>query len=104
MTKWDSKSGQDSKVVARGGWGDLPDCLDNFPARAGVYVFADVELQVKYVGKAGAGRLQKEAKNAYNVRDKGSGATKATWLATNSDDNAKSLESDLIDEYDPPNN
>jgi len=93
----------DDRVVEPGGWCDIWNIEERSPDRAGVYLFADVGLQVKYVGKAGAGRLRAEALDAAR-RGKDRGATKANWLAANSNDSAWSLEADLRAAYGPPNN
>jgi len=80
--------------------------LDNYKdleARAGVYIFMNIDGEVKYIGKAGAGRIVDEIYNAM-YRKKDLGATTVKVLYTNSDLNALSLESELIDTYDPPNN
>ena len=99
---WDDDDANDYRVVDREGWYSLKHC-DEAPSRAGVYIFASRDGHVKYVGKAGAGRLRDEIYNAI-YRGKGHGATIYAWLATNSNEYAKSLEQDLIDEYDPINN
>lgn len=101
--KWDSKDENDSRIVAKGRWYDLDDVDEKAPERAGVYVFVNSDHDVKYVGKAGAGRLKDEIKDAIS-RDKDKYATLFGWFATNSDENAKSLERDWIDKYDPLNN
>ena len=58
---------------------------------------------MKYVGKAGPSRMVAEIAQAI-YRRKDFGATRVKALYTNSDANALSLERELIDEYDPPNN
>lgn len=75
-------------------------CVDE---RAGVYLFADVNMNVKYVGKAGAGRMADEVQSAIDRR-KDRGATKVKFLYTNSDARALELERMLRFKYDPPNN
>lgn len=100
--KWDNKDGRDWRVVASSGWTMLSN-YGNIQPRAGVYIFADSALQVKYVGKAGAGRIVLEVGSAIS-RGKAYGASQVRALYTNSDANAQSLESILIDKYDPPNN
>ena len=101
--KWDSSDKLDSHIVDSGRWFKLSSAQENAPVRSGVYVFANSELQVKYVGKAGASRLRAEIQNAL-YREKGRGASQFAWFATNSDDKAWSLESDLIAKYQPSNN
>ncbi|HEC88522.1 MAG TPA: hypothetical protein ENI52_04305 [Thermoplasmata archaeon] len=101
--KWDNDDYSDWRVVEHGGWCDKENIRLKFPERAGVYVFADIDLQVKYIGSAGAGRLREEAISAIR-RGKGRGASKANWLATNSEENARSLEYELINKYNPSNN
>jgi excinuclease UvrABC nuclease subunit len=102
--KWNWIDGADERVVEISEfWCNLDNISDFFPQRAGVYVFVDDAQAVKYVGKAGPKRLKIEAQDALS-RCKGTGATKAFWLATNSEDVAEAVERDLIDQYDPPNN
>jgi excinuclease UvrABC nuclease subunit len=71
--------------------------------RAGMYLFVDDQHDVKYVGKAGAGRMVAEIRDAIS-RGKDKGASLVKALYTNSDPNALSLERDLINKYNPPNN
>ena len=71
--------------------------------RAGVYLFASADLHIKYVGKAGAGRMGDEVQSAID-RGKASGATKAKLLYTNSNKQALELERMLRFKYKPPNN
>ena len=100
--EWDSTDANDYRVVAQSRWRDINN-YRGLQARAGVYVFANINLQVKYVGKAGPGRIVDEITNAL-YRRKDFGATRVKALYTNSDSNALSLERKLIDLYDPPNN
>ena len=100
--EWESSDQHDSRVVAFTRWRDLQN-YGTFEERAGVYIFANVDWQVKYIGKAGAGRMVVEIESAIN-RDKDYGATRVKALYTNSSEKALSLEGDLIDKYDPPNN
>jgi excinuclease UvrABC nuclease subunit len=101
--RWDPRDGNDARVVDRGAWCDTWSIEGNFPEQAGVYIFAYVDAQVKYVGRAAAGRLRAEAMAAV-ASDKARGATRAMWLATDSEAFAQSLERDLITKYEPPNN
>ena len=99
---WDSSDHSDYRVIAYTGWRYLENygtCED----RAGVYLFANADLHIKYVGKAGAGRIVIEIDNAIR-RGKSYGATLVKALYTNSDANALSLESNLIAKYNPMNN
>lgn len=100
--EWDTSDHQDYRVVAFTRWRDLEN-FGTFEHRAGVYVFANIDWQVKYIGKAGAGRMVVEIQSAIN-RDKAYGATRVKALYTNSDERAQTLESYLIGKYDPPNN
>jgi excinuclease UvrABC nuclease subunit len=101
--QWDSRDSSDTRVVDRGGWCELRSIGNDFPDRIGVYVFADTTLEVKYVGKARAGRLRVEALDSVR-RGEARGATQAIWLATNSETTKQSLERVLIAKYSPPNN
>ena len=93
----------DYRVAEQTGWRDLYN-YTTFQARAGVYIFANSALQVKYVGKAGPGRMVVEMHDALFNRNKGYGASQVKVLYTNSNDYAWSLETELKNHYDPPNN
>lgn len=100
--RWNSSDQQDTRVVAFERWRGLKN-YGTFQERAGVYIFANVDWQVKYIGKAGAGRMVVEIDSAIR-RGKDYGATRVKALYTNSSERASSLEQDLIDKYEPPNN
>ena len=76
---------------------------------AGVYVFANDDFDVKYIGKAGKRRIVLEHIQVFEIysaicRDKDDGATKVMALYTNNNETALSLESGLINTYKPNNN
>lgn len=100
--QWETSDHQDWRVVDYTRWLNISN-YQNLEARAGVYIFADVNHQVKYIGKAGAGRVVDEIYNAI-YRGKNRGATRVKVLYTNSNSNATSLEAKLIEKYNPPNN
>tara|TARA_B100000683_G_C12082577_1_gene387493 strand:- start:70 stop:384 length:315 start_codon:yes stop_codon:yes gene_type:complete len=100
MVRYDGYDGR-SEVSSWTNWGPKSKIL---PDTAGVYIYADINHQVKYIGKAGAGRLNLEAKSAMNNRNKAKGATLVKALITNSNAKAKSLEKYLVKKYQPPNN
>lgn len=54
--EWDTSDQHDSRVVAFTRWRDLGN-YGTFEHRAGVYIFANIDWQVKYIGKAGAERM-----------------------------------------------
>jgi len=99
---WNSNDNRDYRVVSHANWRLLNNYAD-LEARSGVYIFADVNKQVKYIGKAGARRMVDEIYSAIQ-RGKGHGATQVKALYTNSDAIALSVENDLISKYNPPNN
>lgn len=99
---WDSQDNRDYRVVEHANWRQLTNYKD-LEARSGVYIFADVNKQVKYVGKAGPWRMVDEISSAIQ-RGKHYGATHVKALYTNSDTNARTLESYLKRKYNPPNN
>lgn len=99
---WDSFDHFDYRVVDYTGWRYLEN-YGTFQHRAGVYLFANADLHIKYVGKAGPGRMVAEIEDAIR-RAKDYGATLVKALYTNSDDRACSLETDLKTKYNPPNN
>jgi gamma-glutamyl phosphate reductase len=100
--EWNPTDQIDSKVVAFTKWRNLEN-YGTFEERAGVYIFANVDWQVKYIGMAGAGRMVDEIRNAIG-RGKDYGATRVKAIYTNSSEKAQSLEEDLIEKYNPPNN
>ena len=100
--EWRYSDENDNRIVAKTSWYNIEN-YENLENRSGVYIFADVNHQVKYIGKAGARRMVDEIADAIS-RGKDYGATRLKALYTNSDTNALSLERDLIYKYDPPNN
>lgn len=100
--EWDPSDQNDYRVVEFSRWRNLEN-YGTFEERSGVYIFANVDWQVKYIGKAGAGRMVDEIQSAID-RGKDYGATRVKALYTNSADRALSLEHALIEKYDPPNN
>lgn len=103
--KWDYKDGWRSshcEIVDDDDWRSIENYM-KLQDREGVYLFADVNLQVKYISKAGAGRMI--AKIEYAIRrGKDRGATQVKTLYTNSTANAQKLENYLIRIYQPNNN
>lgn len=100
--KFDPSDLKDSRVVTyTKNW----QYLNNYVLedRAGVYLFANAETHIKYIGSAGGGRLAAEVGDAIR-RGKDYGATWVLALYTNSTENARALERDLIAKYCPPNN
>ena len=100
--KWNPSDQQDSRIVTFTRWRNL-NKYETLEERAGVYIFANIDWQVKYIGKAGAGKMVVESKNAI-IRDKAYGATRVKALYTNSNEKALSLEEYLIKKYNPLNN
>jgi hypothetical protein len=52
---WDSSDHSGYRVVSHTRWRYLEN-YGTFEDRAGVYLFANADLQIKYIGKVGAGR------------------------------------------------
>ena len=100
---WDTSDNMDHRVVEHTPRWRYIENYEALGPRAGVYIFATSNLQVKYVGKASPGRMVVEITSAIR-REKAYGATLVKALYTNSDDKAKTLERDLIEKYHPPNN
>jgi len=100
--RWDRSDHNDYRVVAYSGWRNLEN-YGTFEERSGVYLFANADLHIIYVGKAGPRRMVDEIRDAI-YRGKAFGATKVKVLYTNSDERAQSLERDLKQKYNPPNN
>ena len=99
---WDISDHNDYRIVDYLNWRYLEN-YGTFEHRSGVYLFADANFHIKYVGKAGPGRMVAEIESAIN-RGKGYGASRVKALYTNSDEKALSLEGYLISKYAPPNN
>jgi excinuclease UvrABC nuclease subunit len=99
---WDSSNNLDYRVVSITGWRYLEN-YETFAHRSGVYLLANADMHIKYVGKAGPGRMVAEIQSAIS-RGKDYGATRVKVLYTNLDERATSLEKDLIEKYNPPNN
>lgn len=100
--EWDSSDQYDSRVVGFERWRELGN-FEGLKPRAGVYIFVNVNWQMKYIGKACAGRMISEIYRAIDLW-KDFGATRVKALYTNSSEKAQSLERDLIEKYDPPSN
>jgi excinuclease UvrABC nuclease subunit len=99
---WDNSDHSDYRVIAYSGWRYLEN-YGTIELRSGVYLFANADLHIKYVGKAGPGRMVDEIESAIR-RGKAYGATQVKAIYTNSDERASSLETYLIGKYTPPNN
>jgi len=97
--KWNAKDLHEWEVVESSGWRKLEN-FGTFQDRAGVFIFTNADLHVKYIGKAGPGRIVKEIKSAIS-RGKSFGATKVKVLYTNSDKGAVSLKRKLLTKYKP---
>ena len=115
--KWNTNDEKDPRVVKASDWIVLSAYQKELEARAGVYIFADEAHDVRYIGKAGAGRMIVEGKEkkqevdklifeiySAKYRKKDNGATHVKVLYTNSDAKALALEQELIKKYDPANN
>ena len=100
--QWNNDDHQNWRIVDYTNWRDLEN-YEDLEHRSGVYIFADINHQVKYIWKAGVRRMVDEIKDAIS-RCKSFGATRVKALYTNSDDKALDLEGVLIDKYEPPNN
>ncbi len=100
--QWRDSDNRDPKVVECSQWIIL-DNYENLECRSGVYVFGDINHQVKYIGKTGPGRMVDEIEDAMR-RNKDYGAAKVKALYTNSDKNAWLLEIQLRQKYKPLNN
>jgi|WetSurMetagenome_2_1015567.scaffolds.fasta_scaffold07585_2 excinuclease UvrABC nuclease subunit len=100
--EWSDYENKDEKVVTASYWRSLG-FYEDLETRSGVFIFANSGKQVKYVGKADAGKMILEISNAIN-RGQDYGATQVKALYTYSDSEASSLEHDLINKYDPINN
>jgi excinuclease UvrABC nuclease subunit len=103
--EWESEDNNDQRIIAYTAWLSIEvyQTIETLEKRTGVYIFADINKRVKYIGKASIDRMINEIYNAL-CRDKGKGATLVKALYTNSDIDTQSLETDLINKYNPLNN
>jgi hypothetical protein len=100
--KWNNLDSNDYRVVKSSNWRFIEN-YKSLEARSGVFIFISIDNQVRYIGKASPYRMIEDIGDAIEGgRDFGAISVKA--LYTNSDAKAKSLEKDLINKYDPPNN
>ena len=98
--KWDTCEERRPEVVGIQGFTEK---VDRLQPGLGVYIFVNVSDEVRYVGRAGAGRMVTEIKDAVKRgKNKDDGWIKA--LYTNSEEAAIKLEAELTRKYDPPNN
>lgn len=106
--QWDIAFHADQRIIDYTNWL----YLENFgnlkfrsatSTNAGVYIFANALHQVKYVGKAGIGRMVIEIYSAI-TRQKDKGATLVKALYTKTDSDALNLETELRRYFDPVNN
>jgi excinuclease UvrABC nuclease subunit len=101
--QWDPHDVVDDKVVSVSEWWINLKEHETLEPRAGVYLFSNSKLDIKYIGHAGAGQMVQEVTNAMKKK-KSKGASQVRALYTNSHQKAESLEKLLIQKYDPVNN
>lgn len=100
---WDPNDVVDSRVVEASDWWINVKEFETLEERAGIYLFGNNKYDIKYIGKAGAGKMVVEIKAAIDKK-KSKGATQVRALYTNAKDKAQSLEKYLIEKYNPVNN
>lgn len=100
--KWNSSVQYDPTVVDFTGWRYV-NKHSHFPERAGVIVFTNEFLEVRYVEAAGFGKINEKISSAMKS-GKDYDVTRMKVLYTDSDDGAYRLGQDLIERYEPPNN
>jgi hypothetical protein len=105
---WQKNDEEDPRIKDPTDWIDL-DNYKEVEHRAGVYIFADDNKDVKYIGMAGARRLVLEHLTTFEIysaisRGKNDGATLVKALYTNSREISKIIERELVGKYNPPNN
>lgn len=106
--KWIVTSEEDSRIIEKSNWISI-DEYKELKENYGVYIFANDDLDVKYIGKAGKRRMVLEHIQVFEIysaicRGKDDGATQVKALYTNNNKKALTLESDLIKKYTPQNN
>jgi excinuclease UvrABC nuclease subunit len=101
--QWDPHDVVNPKVTSVSEWWINLKEKQKLEARAGVYLFSNSKLEIKYIGHAGAGKMIEEVTNSIKKK-KNKGATQVRALYTNSNQKAQSLEKFLIQKYNPVNN
>jgi len=106
--KWNGNQEEDKRIVDKTDW-FLIDNYKELKENAGVYVFVNDDLDVKYIGRAGQGRMVLEHIHIFEIhsaicRGKDNGATKVKALYTQNNKLSIALEADLIKIYTPSNN
>ena len=96
--KWDDKDTRDERVVSYGKWCDIGRISKVFPNSAGVYLFADESLDVKFIGCAKELGLQNAAQDSV-YKEENYGAIRALWIATESREEAQHLRRQLVKKY-----
>jgi excinuclease UvrABC nuclease subunit len=96
--KWDDKDANDERVIGQGKWCDIRSIGKFFPNSAGVYLFADESLDVKYVGCAKESGLQTAAQESV-YKEENYGAKRALWISTESREEAQYLRRQLVKKY-----
>jgi hypothetical protein len=96
--KWDEKDASDERVVKTGRWCSVNSVNKIFPNAHGVYIFADQNLNVKFIGCSKENGLKQTAQESL-YRDENYGATKAFWLVTADSEEAQYLRRQLVKKY-----
>ena len=108
MKTWNKKlwsiQNNRSYVTKKSGWCKLQNIKREWKNVNGVYLFANKNKVVKYVGYAGSSNLKKEALSSIMIRNKSKGATLAMYVQCSNKKSAKKLETELKHLYSPINN
>jgi hypothetical protein len=107
--KWNDEDEKDTRVKETTEWYMFEFFSQFMKETSGVYVFADGEKEVVYIGKAGGTRMIVEGEDISEIKNamyrlKHRGATHVKALYTEDGDIALDLEGDLIKKYNPVNN
>ena len=97
--EWENKDQKDWRVTGTTQWINKNDSdkLDRLKEEAGIYIFADRNHRVKYVGRASY-NVKQRVKFQINQGEKARGASLVKVLYS------PDLEADLITKYQPANN
>jgi len=101
--QWDPNDVLDPRVSAFSEWWINLKDFETLESRSGVYMLANANYDIKYIGTAGSHGMTEEIRDAIN-RKKSKGTTKVRALYTNSTEKAQSLKKYLITKYNPVNN
>ena len=98
---WEIGDHEDHRIMYYTFWKDIVN-YKTIEKRSGVFLFADENHDIKYIGKANFGEMVNEIFSALRSK-KELGSTLLKVLFTNTGENTSKLEIDLVKKYNPHN-